>query len=243
MKQKPFYNVHLLAITSLFSVLLIASCQKDNRDRLLTNDGDNPESTGSVTKKPGTIPIVYLSLTMANTAGDRLTSDQNGSYVNGSQGVSAKFDQYGNFIFGIGPVGHGASATLQRWINIDLSSPVVVYSNPPITGNDIVTAITTVPASGLTSVAMQNMEVGATQCITLTGGSNAGWVMNFHRGAEDVNTSQSSYMVVTRNSTTQWTMTPVGSCSPNSNVCALRNGSEVLYGYYNMPFSFTLTAQ
>ena len=41
-----------------------------------------------------------------------------------------------------------------------------------------------------------------------------------------------------------WTVQPVGSCSPNSNVAALRAGDgTVLYGYYNMPFFFTLTAR
>ena len=39
-----------------------------------------------------------------------------------------------------------------------------------------------------------------------------------------------------------WTAQPVGSCSPNSNVGSLRtNATNQPYGYYTIPFYFTLT--
>jgi len=61
--------------------------------------------------KPGTTSEVFLKLTVNDASGNKLTSDGGGDYVNGQQGVGAKFDQYGNFIFGIGTVGHGSSAS------------------------------------------------------------------------------------------------------------------------------------
>lgn len=191
--------------------------------------------------KPSTLPVVSLKVTVRDAVDDKLTSDGVGDYVTGSQNVSAKFDQYGNFIFTCGLGGRGNNTYMVRWLNINFSSPVEVYINPPITGNDRVTAITTLPAAESTFIPLQNLVVGESECVGLTGGSGADWVMNFHRGAEDVITSPSAYAVFTRISLTQWTVTPVGDCSPNSNVCALRNGPGVLYGYYNMPFSFTLT--
>jgi len=243
MKKNLLSNTSIKVITGLLLITMIGGCKKNNQPALSEIKNDNSETASSSIKRPGTTSDVFLKLTVNNATGDRLTSDGGGDYVNGSQGVSARFDQYGNFIFGIGAVGHGQSASLVRWLNIDFSSPVVVYSNPPITGHDIVTAITTIPGAAFPNYTfLQNLTVGQTECITLTGGSNANWVMNFHRATEDVSTSQSAYMVVTRMSATQWTMIPVGSCSPNSNVCALRNGPDILYGYWNMPFSFTLTS-
>ena len=58
----------------------------------------------------------------------------------------------------------------------------------------------------------------------------------FDAGEPFTSTTGSSFTV-----TVTVPVTPAGTCSPNSNVCALRNGPGVLYGYYNMPFSFTLT--
>jgi len=41
-----------------------------------------------------------------------------------------------------------------------------------------------------------------------------------------------------------WTVQPAGSCSPASNIAALRSDDgSVLHGYYTMSFLFTLTAK
>jgi hypothetical protein len=240
MKKSLFYNASILITMVLVTTFMITSCKKQAADETSTANLDQVANS-SVKNKPGTISPVSLRVTVNDASGNKLTSDGGGDYVSGSQAVSAVFDQYGNFIFSCGTSGHGPTATLVRWMNINFDSPIQVFINPPITGNDKVTAITTIPAVGLSFTAIQSLEVGQTECITLTGGSNAEWVMNFHRATEDVASSPSSYMVVTRTSLTQWTMTPVGSCSPNSNVCALRNGPGTLYGYYNMPLSLTLT--
>lgn len=70
------------------------------------------------------------------------------------------------------------------------------------------------------------------------------WKASFHKGLEDTQTSATVFAVVTRVSSKVWTITPMGTCSPNSNVASLRdNADNTLYGYYNLPFSFTLTAQ
>lgn len=240
MKQKPFNYPSRLIMSALLLTIAFTSCTKKTSDLKQTA---NPEefATASAGNKPGTFPPVSLKLTVNDASGNNLTSDGVGDYVTGSQNVSAQFDQYGNFIFNCGLGGHGNNTYMVRWLNINFSSPVQVFINPPITGNDKVTGITTISVAAFTFIPLQNLAVGQSECVGLTGGSGADWVMNFHRGAEDVSSSPSAYAVFTRINSTQWTVTPAGSCSPNSNVCALRNGPGVLYGYYNMPFSFTLT--
>lgn len=237
MKKNLFTNASRLLMSASLLALAFSSCKKETAEVILSPDSEKVFSTEA---KPNTLPTVSLKVSVSD-AGNNLTSDGGGDYVTGSQNVSAKFDQYGNFIFSCGLSGRGPNATMVRWLNINFSSPVQVFINPPITGNDRVTAITTLPAAAYAFTPLQNMPEGTSQCVGLTGGSGAEWVMNFHRGAEDVSSSPSAYAVFTRINSTQWTVTPAGSCSPNSNVCALRNGPGVLYGYYNMPFYFTLT--
>ena len=67
--------------------------------------------------------------------------------------------------------------------------------------------------------------------------------MSFHKGFEDTAGSPTAYAVFTRVSITPavWTVQPAGSCSAASNVAALRSSEgSVLYGYYTVPFLFTL---
>ena len=250
MKKNLFNKSVKLIMGALLLAFGIISCQKNAATTVLPSIGsDNSSSKGGSPQagKPNTLPQVSLNLVVGDAAGDKIISDGGGVYKSGSQGVSAVFDQYGNFIFSCGPASvHGMPI---RYLNFNFSDPVVVYIAPPITsGNNIADGISTIAVSPSgTFIPLQSLAITQSECIGLTGGPNyynhPAWVLNYHRGAEDVTTSPSAYMVVTRINSTQWTMTPVGSCSPHSNVAALRNGPGTLYGYYTMPFSFTLTAQ
>ena len=240
MKRIPFYKLPRLVMNVVLLAFITTSCTKKTTE-VSQNASTEEFATASAGNKPGTITPVSLKVTVNDASGNNLTSDGSGDYVTGSQNVSATFDQSGNFIFNCGLGGHGNNTYMIRWLNINFSQPIQVYINPPITGNDRVNAITTISVAAFTFIPLQNLAVGQSECVGLTGGSGAEWVMNFHRTAEDVAGSPSAYAVFTRINSTQWTVTPAGSCSPNSNVCAFRNGPGVLYGYYNMPFSFTLT--
>lgn len=241
MKQNQFSTAFKLSLSALTLTFAVISCTKNKTE--VQNAQETEQVSSLQSAKPGPATPVSLKVTVNNASGNNLTSDGGGDYVTGSQSVSAVFDQYGNFIFTCGLGGHGNNTYMIRWLNINFSQPIQIFINPPITGNDKVTAITTIKVAAYTFIPLQNLTVGQSECVGLTGGSGADWVMNFHRGAEDVSSSPSAYAVFTRINSTQWTVTPAGSCSPNSNVCALRNGPGVLYGYYTMPFSFTLTAQ
>ena len=247
MKKILFKNASTFIMCALLLPFVITSCQKNAPDVLPDNTNDVTSSANAW--RTGLSPVALI-LTVDNTTGYKITSDGRGNYENGLQNVSASFDQYGNFIFNCGTTSPNPSSPLARWLNFNFNDPIVVYTTPPITtGNNVANAMTSLPGAAFSPyTALQNLAVKQTECITLTGGptyKNApAWTANFHRGAaEDVSSSPTAYAVVTRISSTQWIMTPVGGCSPNSNVAALRNGPGTLYGYYNIPFFFTLTAK
>lgn len=203
-------------------------------------------ATASAGNKPGTVAPVSLTVTVNDASGNKVSSDGSGPYVNGSAKVSAVIDQYGNFIFSCGSSGRGPNATPDRWLNYDFSDPLPGYS---VKNSEKGAYIATIKSSvaPTTFIPLQNLTVGSTECITMAMGlyTLADGVVNYHRQpTEDNSTTPTAYVYVTRNSETEWVMTPVppssGGCSAISNVAALRI-STVLFGYYNIPFSLTLT--
>jgi len=240
MKRILFHQPYLF-LAIFFSFM---ACQKQTS--YVQSSGVNEEiATGKAGSKPGTFPEVLVKVTV-NDVGNNVTSDGGGDYANGSQAVSAKIDQYGNFIFSCGKTGRGPGAIQVRWLNYNFSSPLPGYS---ASGNERGAYIATIKSSVASStfIPLQNLEVGSTECITMAMGlyTLADGVVNFHRQpTEDNSTTPTAYVYVTRNNETQWTMTPVpplsGGCSTISNVASLRVNTE-LVGYYYMPFSLTLT--
>ena len=187
-KKNPFTNVPGIVMSALLPIFVIASCtKKTNEIAAITNSEEVTIAKGA---KPNTLTEVSLSVTVREAVGDKITSDGGGSYTTGSQSVSAVFDQYGNFIFSCGSGGRGNNTYLIRWLNINFDSPIQVFINPPITGNDKVTSITTIAVAAFTFIPLQSLVVGQSECVGLTGGSGAAWVMNFHRNAEDVSSSR-----------------------------------------------------
>lgn len=240
--KKLFKNVSLLLSAFVLS-FIIQSCSKSGTttEPSITTE----EATATAKGKPNTLSEVLLKLTV-NGAGNNVTSDGNNDYINGVQNVSARIDQYGNLIFSCGSSGHGPSATPDRWLNYNFSSPLTGSS---VRNNEKGAYIATIKSSIVptTFIPLQELTVGSTECITMAMGlfTLENGVVNFHRQpTEDNNSTPTAYVYVTRNSDIQWTMTPVpplsGGCSTISNVAALRVSTE-LVGYYNMPFSLTLT--
>jgi hypothetical protein len=179
----------------------------------------------------------------------RIRGDGQGAYLNGSQGVQAVLDQYGNFAFDTFVSGKSAV----RWVTYDFSSPVDPtnsYRPTPSNGRNYHFSSGASAFSPFTPI--QNLGVNGNptvECMYMGNSfSNAdsSWRVSFHKGFEDVSNSPTAFAVVQRTSISPavWTITPVGSCSPSSNVAALRSGDgSFLYGYYALPFFFTLTAR
>jgi hypothetical protein len=127
-KKNPFTNVPGIVMSVLLPILVIASCtKKTNEIAAITNSEEVTIAKGA---KPNTLPEVSLNVTVRDAGGDKITSDVGAPYVSGSQGVSAIFDQYGNFIFSCGTTGHGPRATLGRSLNINFDSPIQIIIAP-----------------------------------------------------------------------------------------------------------------
>lgn len=240
MQQTPFYKLSGLVINIFLIVFAFAGCKKQTIELPATTGEIITAKAGS---KPGTYPVVSLRLTV-DDAGTNITSDGEGDYINGVDNVKVVFDQYGNFMFS--GASNNPNTPMPRYLNYNFGNPLFSYSIGGIErGNFISTGKT---ETSPTFTPLQNLAEGATQCIGFSAGlmNIVGGVVNFHRnaGTEDTPTTPTAYVYVKKVSSTQWIMTPVpplsGGCSTISNVAALRiNGA--LYGYYNMPFSFTLT--
>ena len=183
-------------------------------------------------------------MTVNDAAGNRIASDGGGSYIDGQQNSSIYFSTSGNLQFTTSASNNPKTPTT-RWLNVDLSDPIAGYPVRGTEKSNFISTITTVTSPN--PILLQNLAVGQTKCIGFSAGimTIADGVLNFHRnGTEDTPTSPTAYVYVTRTSSIEWLMTPVpplsGGCSTISNVGALRINTA-LYGYYSMPFSFTLT--
>ena len=203
------------------------------------------------TAKPRTLVPVSLIVTvgstdpLGNTYGIR--DDGQGDYIDGSQSVQAVLDQYGTFAFNTDNSSHAVAV---RWVQYDFGNPVDLantYRPSPSTTENF--HFSTGASSYSPFIPIQDLGVNgnpSSECAYMGNGlSNrtTAWRVSFHAGVEDTPTSPTAFAVITRTSVTpaMWTITPSGACSPNSNVAALRSSdSSVLYGYYRLPFFFTL---
>lgn len=173
-----------------------------------------------------------------------IQSDGRGDYVDGSQSVLAFISTAGVLQFDTF-YGNGARSAVRslRWNFNDPVDPNNAYRPTPSTSYTYHWAMKSTP------IPLQNLGINgnpSSVCTTLGGSFSNGtttWRFNFHTGFEDNAQSPTAYLVVTRTSISPavWTMTPVGSCSPNSNVGALRSDDgSFLYGHYYWPFFFTM---
>jgi hypothetical protein len=239
MKRIFSANAFQLLMTALGLTLACTSCQKI--DVPPTADGAKGQALveKAAGNKPNTTPEVSLKLSISDAAGNKITSDGGGDYVNGSQNMRVVFDQSGNLIFDNKNV-QGKPAV--RFYHTNLDNPVQVVNDPGFTsgtGN----YMASISSALLPFTPIQNMAIGTSQCITFHGGVGNGFIFHFHDYPEDISTSPTSFATVTRVSATVWTMSPSScSVSTNSDVAGLRL-SGVFYGYYHMPFAFTFTKQ
>ena len=203
-------------------------------------------------RAPG-LSTVSLSVTVSSVDGlgnaYGIQNDGQGDYSNGSQYVQAILNSSGFFQF---DTDNGPHAAI-RWVSYNFNNPVdPANTYRPSPTNDRNYHFSTGPSAFSPFTPLQNLGVNGnpvTECIYMgnsIANSSTTWRVSFHKGNEDVATSPTAFAVVTRTSVSPavWTVTPVGSCSPNSNIASLRSGDgTVLFGYYYVPFFFTLRAK
>lgn len=237
-------------LTTLSLLVLIATACADQprvAEPVAATNGGALASRGLATVS------LVVTVSNADSLGNayNIRNDGQGVYTDGLQNVGAQLDQYGTFAFNTF-TGTG-KATATRWVIYDFSSPVDPNNTyRPTPSNSKNDHFSTGASAFSPFTPLQNLGVNgnpSTECIYMGNGiaDTAGdiWGVSFHKGNEDVANSPTAFAFVTRTSISpaSWTITPVGSCSPNSNVASLRSSTGFLYGYYNIPFFFTLRAK
>jgi hypothetical protein len=219
--------------------------------------GTSPVAPSNLSQeaKPGTPPTIPLRITVSNTDASGnpsgITNDGLGDYVDGVQNVEARLDSAGTLAFNTFTANHGAAT---RWVNYDFSRPVDPLNllRPPQDHTQNY-HFSTGPSQFSPFVPVQYLGTPGyptSQCgymgNSFQADSSRAYRVSFHKGYEDTADSPSSFAVFTRVSVTPavWTVQPAGSCSPSSNIAALRSADgTVFHGYYSMPFFFRLTAK
>ncbi len=233
-----------LLMSSLLLAFLITSCTKKAADIApVSNSGEV-----ATARSPSSPSLQTVSLIVTvNNAGNKITSDASPDYSNGSQNVQAVIDRNGNFVFNTNT---NSSKAAIRTLNFDFSSPITEYSTPPATNTSKSYTLETVASisTGITFIPLQNLGDGQSECVSFRAwgvtSNTINWRATFHAGFEDRDSSTTAFAYVTRNNATTWTITSLGNClnAAIQNKAALRSGNaQTLYGYYNLPFSFTLT--
>ena len=240
----------LLSLT--FVALLVAACGESSLTTAvpLTAPAASLPSKGGPTALTAVSLVVTVSDVDGLGAAYNIRSDGGGAYTDGSQNVQAVLDQYGTFAFNT-PANTRLSQV--RSLKYDFTSPVdPSNAYRPTPTSTAPYHISTGASSFSPFIPIQNLGINgnpSSECAYMgnsIANSTTTWRVSFHKGYEDVATSPTAFAVFTRTSVSPavWTVTPVGSCSPNSSVAALRSADgTVLYGYYNLPFFFTLTAR
>jgi hypothetical protein len=227
-----------------FITIALVSCKKQSSET--TSQSYQEAMTSSKGGPNPTYTEVPLRMTVNDASENKITSDELGDFVNGTQNVRVIFDKNGNFVFNT-RASNNPNVPMVRCLNYNFNDPI--SPNPLVTGMErgsFISGSKTITSPGYTP--LQNLTIGATQCISLCAGliNFDLKVVNFHSNWEDVANTPSAFVYVTRISQTQWIMSPVppqvGSCSSISNVAAfVTNGGEMVW-YYNLPFFFTLTS-
>lgn len=247
MRKIIFYNASKLMTCLLILALTITSCKKQAVE---INYPANPDALAASSKgKPSSLSTVSLKVTVTD-AGNKITSDLLGDYINGAQNVRAVIDNTGNFVFNT----NNSPKSPVRKLNFDFSQLLQAGTGtPPPTNTSKNYLVQTVNTSSQNFIPLQNLGVNGnptSECIALRTegltGITIDWRGIFHAGFDDTSTSPTSYASVTRTDANHWTITALGNCAPatTQNEAAFRSGdAQILYGYYSLPFSFTLTAQ
>ena len=231
----------------LFFIVTAAGCSKSQTPVA------SPVGPGAVSleAKPGAPAPVTVSLrvTVSNTDAQGnpsgITNDGRGDYVDGSDDVQAEIDRSGLLVFNTF-IGRRGSAT--RWLNYDFSHPVD-SSNTFLPAQDHIWALSLLYGRLVEQsqwVPLQYLGTPgypATQCgymgNSFVSESRPNYRVSYHKGFEDTPGGPTSFAVFTRISVSPavWTVRPAGSCSPNTNVAALRSADGSIITAITIPCS------
>jgi hypothetical protein len=251
MKRTILIKPSSLIVIALLALYSFTSCKKQTTESA-TPVANEEIASAKAGGNPNALPTISLRVTINDAAGNKITSDSKGDYINGTDYVEAVLDQSGTFAFNtFAPSSKVKNAIVKRWLTYNFNNPVdPANTYRPSQDNSQNYHFSTggSPYGTNPVIPLQNLGINgnpATECIYMGNGianSSIIWRVSFHKGLEDTQTSPTAFAVVTKVNSNVWTITPMGICSAISNVASLRNNADnTLYGYYYLPFSFTLT--
>jgi hypothetical protein len=180
-----------------------------------------------------------------------ICSDGQGGYSDGVDGVSANIDQYGDII-----INFQTTKAKIRGLHYDYSQALggqpAGWTAPPDGPNNYFSTI-----AGPGAVALQTMLVGAAECLeggpsdTFTDFNQTQYRHDFHRPLNSFDVSTTSFLVVTRTSSTIWDVEPKSADCNTGSPKVIRlfqtptraNFSFTDDGLFYMPFKMTLQAK
>ena len=231
-----------LNITVMLVSLILGACQKDIQESAEQKDLELARAkSGSPANG-----IIYLTVTIDNTDGNQILSDNGTAYIHGTDRVEAQIlSSDGNFYMNTN------NNTIKQPIRTMQILPDA--DDVDLSGNRNYSLRTSAPQdqsiNGGNTVWIQNLGVTQSQvmCMRAWGVEQQGvveWKLLFRNGPENNNnpSSLSDYVLVTRTAVDEWTIEPAGISSPAANA-KLVNGNDGPFGpedYYEAPFKLTL---
>lgn len=255
MKKNLLTQLSKTMMAALLLAFAFTSCENET----IQPDGNSTDAFSKASARPNSLATVSLKVTVHRTDASgntyNILDDGKGDYLNGIDNVQAVLDAAGTFAFNTKSSTRKAAV---RWVSYNFNNPVdPTNAYRPSPSNSENYHFSTGKSLYGTNpfIPLQNLGVNgniSSECIYMGNGiknSATNWNVSFHRGNEDTANSPTAFAVVTRtkvkaiDGVDEWTITPIGACSANSNVAALRDtNGTILYGYYNIPFFFTLRA-
>jgi len=198
---------------------------------------------------------VVLKSTIDNTSmvQSKINSENGQPYTDGLENVQAIIDQNGNFVFS---TNISKSNLAIRYVVYDLSDPVdPTNTYVPAFGRGYYNQYNYVFTTGNSQygsafIPLQNLSIDKSECLAMTCNVNGDGVnsifkytIRFHATKDDLSTSPTAFVIVTRIADNEWKIEPA-SCGTANDIGALWTGdtrNEIPKGYFHLPFSFKLT--
>jgi hypothetical protein len=221
-----------LSLTAFLTVLTLVSCQKSIQQ---SPDPSNQISTMSAAKSPSAgNTTVNLSVLVDDGASNQILSDGKGAYINGTDQVGAQIlSSDGNFYMNTNSNTAQAPVRTMSFLPGPLGTTLEGKRNYSLRTN--------------ATIMLQNMAVASSQEVGFRawGVQQHGvvdWRLLFRNGLEASSTSLTDSALVTRISTTVWTVEPancIGITYANARLIDGYN-NNIGSGYYQVPFKLTL---
>lgn len=194
--------------------------------------------SGALARPATSIPVAF---TVSDAAPNRIRSDGLGEYVNGQGTVTAEIDTYGNL-----QVSVTSALPPARNLTFDYDAPADPANTyrPNLSGSRWFRIKSN--KTNNNNPGLHEMTVGSSACYNVTFAHGDGvtqWVDNFNPAAD----AGSTYALVTRTSSTAWTLNVGAGCAGTANRGALssqdvsrKNQPRISRGYYDLQVTMVI---